>query len=435
MFLFWLPDPARWLMLFAAGAFAGSIANLLIYELSWYRRRNISPWSREEGDQPERNWLDRIPVFGWFRMRRETGQHGRGFWIRPLAIEVGMGLFVAWFFHWQHDGGLFGSRMSEIDNAQRAFLDGWMNGWFLFHSVLVFLLLVATFVDFDDQTIPDGITLPGTLAALAAISLVPSLRLPVVESGIGALKITSLSWWTPGNPASWPNEPFGLALALAIVAGWCAALTPKVATLRFGVVKGLRLMCASIFRPERKVASRFGFRKRGMHGFTKLLGLLAAGLAALVAAVWYTGGESWNALFDSLMGLAAGGGIVWLVRIVAGRAMGVEAMGFGDVTLMAMVGAFMGWQASLLIFVLAPFVALGVALIQVILTGDNRLAFGPYLCIAAVIVLIGWNAVWNEWASTGFFSLGGTFLLSILGISLVLFGLMLFAWSAIRRQA
>ena len=47
-----------------------------------------------------------------------------------------------------------------------------------------------------------------------------------------------------------------------------------------------------------------------------------------------------------------GGGIVWAVRIIASQALGVEAMGFGDVTLMCMIGAFVGWQPALLIFCL-----------------------------------------------------------------------------------
>ena len=53
------------------------------------------------------------------------------------------------------------------------------------------------------------------------------------------------------------------------------------------------------------------------------------------------------------MGL--GGGLVWGFRIVACWAMGQEALGFGDVTLMAMIGAFFGWQIVWIAFFLAPF--------------------------------------------------------------------------------
>ena len=79
-------------------------------------------------------------------------------------------------------------------------------------------------------------------------------------------------------------------------------------------------------------------------------------------------------------------------------------MGFGDVTLMAMIGAFLGWQAAFLIFFLAPFTALLIAAAQRILTGQRHIAFGPYLCLATLIVVLGWNAVWTEWAESDVFA-------------------------------
>ena len=77
-------------------------------------------------------------------------------------------------------------------------------------------------------------------------------------------------------------------------------------------------------------------------------------------------------LLSSLVGLAFGGGLVWAVRIVGRFALHKEAMGFGDVTLMAMIGAFLGWQACLMIFFVSPFAALVMALAQVALTGTPR---------------------------------------------------------------
>ena len=41
---------------------------------------------------------------------------------------------------------------------------------------------------------------------------------------------------------------------------------------------------------------------------------------------------------------------MWAVRIIGTLTLRQEAMGFGDVTLMAMIGAFTGWQSTLLIF-------------------------------------------------------------------------------------
>ena len=125
-----------------------------------------------------------------------------------------------------------------------------------------------------------------------------------------------------------------------------------------------------------------------------------------------------------------GGGLIWGVRIVGGQALRVEAMGFGDVTLMAMIGAFLGWQAAFLIFFLAPFTALLIATAQWVLTGQRHIAFGPYLCFATLIVMLGWNAVWTEWASP-MFSLGW-FIPIMLVCCLVLMGGMLWLWRLVR---
>jgi len=126
-----------------------------------------------------------------------------------------------------------------------------------------------------------------------------------------------------------------------------------------------------------------------------------------------------------LVGLAFGGGMIWSIRIIGTYAMGQEAMGFGDVTLMAMIGAFFGWQASLLAFVIAPFAALLVVLALFIVKRENVIAFGPYLCAGAVILLFSWGSIWPR-AAKGVFALGPV-LLYILLASLVLMAIMLAA--------
>ena len=63
-------------------------------------------------------------------------------------------------------------------------------------------------------------------------------------------------------------------------------------------------------------------------------------------------------------------------------------MGLGDVTLMAMVGAWLGWQACVLTCFLAVFIGLTHGLLQLALRRENELPFGPSLCLAAAIVVV-----------------------------------------------
>ncbi len=98
-----------------------------------------------------------------------------------------------------------------------------------------------------------------------------------------------------------------------------------------------------------------------------------------------------HALSVALAGGVVGAGVVWGVRIVGFRALGQEAMGFGDVTLMGMIGLYLGWQPVLAVFVYAPMIALVVAGVQWLFSGQKELPFGPYLSVSTLLVLLGWR--------------------------------------------
>ena len=59
----------------------------------------------------------------------------------------------------------------------------------------------------------------------------------------------------------------------------------------------------------------------------------------VVQTDWIKESHHLHGLAWSLAGLAAGAGITWLVREISSRVLGQEALGAGDVTLMAMIGA------------------------------------------------------------------------------------------------
>lgn len=110
---------------------------------------------------------------------------------------------------------------------------------------------------------------------------------------------------------------------------------------------------------------------------------------------WMKQHQHLHGLVWSVCGLLTGAGLMWAARIAAHIILGIPAIGFGDVTLMAMIGAFMGWQPTLCVLSIAPLVGLVLGLGGRIVTGRSFVAFGPYLCIAALIVLSTWRLLWE----------------------------------------
>jgi prepilin signal peptidase PulO-like enzyme (type II secretory pathway) len=409
-----LPLEIRLAALAIVGLIAGSLINAGIYALAW-RPRPISPWQRRHPEAPARRWRDLVPVFGWRGLAREEKVHGRGFWIRPVLIEICCGIGLPALYWWETTGHLAPPLpIMALPPVPMLML----HNEFVSHAILIALMLVATFIDLDEKTIPDEITIPGTLIGLLLAALWPDSHLPVVRSLGPAiapvfqyqpLLLTSTSDW----PA-WLNDTSGLFLGLGIFLAWCLALVPAVATLRRGWWNGVRYYFASIAR----------------HATWWQMLLLALFGSAAIFAVWRSGGPSWQGLLSSLVGLGFGGGLIWAVRIIGRFALHKEAMGFGDVTLMAMVGAFLGWQACLIIFFLSPFAAIVFAVVQWFLSGRRDLPFGPYLCAVALVLIIHWPWFWERFGPA--FGMGWM-LPTIIVVCGVLLMALLTLWRLIER--
>jgi len=392
------------------GLSLGALVNWAIYALAW-ESRQISPWQPRDPKTSPRQWSDFLPVVGWLGLARDAKVHGEGFWVRPLLIELTCGLGLAALYCWEISGHL-----APPLGALRA-SHTMLHEQFVSHAFLFLLLLVATFIDFDEKTIPDTITVPGTLLGLLLAALWPASHLPVVQViaaplpiwGYGPLLLTSPDNWVP-----WLDTWRGASIGVCTFVGWCLALIPALCTLRRGWVKCVQYYAASIARES---------------DWWKMLLLAATGSVAIVA-VWYRGGVWWQSLLTSLVGLAFGGLLVWAVRIVGWVALHREAMGFGDVTLLAMIGSFLGWQSCVFVFFLSPCVGLVFAVTQWVLTGRKEIAFGPYLCIATVIVVVIWPEVWK--AGLPYFQIPWL-LPALLAVCLVLMLGMLMCWRIIEQ--
>lgn len=95
-------------------------------------------------------------------------------------------------------------------------------------------------------------------------------------------------------------------------------------------------------------------------------------------------------LLDRLIGTLAGAGFLYLVLFYGGALYGQEAMGEGDLNLIAMVGAFLGWKAVIVTILVGCLVGsvLGLGLIALRRLGRRQhIPFGPFLSLGAVVAL------------------------------------------------
>ncbi|HEB77175.1 MAG TPA: prepilin peptidase, partial [Methylothermaceae bacterium] len=102
---------------------------------------------------------------------------------------------------------------------------------------------------------------------------------------------------------------------------------------------------------------------------------------------------------SAIMGAAAGYLLLWgiyqLFRLITGK----EGMGYGDFKLLALFGAWLGWQMLPLIILLSSLVGAVFGLALILLRGRDRelpIPFGPYLAIAGWIALL-WGEQLNRW--------------------------------------
>ena len=189
-----------------------------------------------------------------------------------------------------------------------------------------------------------------------------SVRYPLVELGV-ALSFAALYWWdivvTGGRFPNYWLLVVHCYVTASLIAGSLIDLEHQILPDEItgaGLVAGL---FASALLPALHV------RQGPLLGVRWLDGLAWGGAGALVGA-----------------GLTAGMAIVgkWIFRR--------EAMGLGDVKLMAMLGAFFGWDGAVLIFFLAPFFGLLIGGALALKRRTRTIPYGPFLSMAAVAVML-----------------------------------------------
>jgi leader peptidase (prepilin peptidase)/N-methyltransferase len=241
----------------------------------------------------------------------------------------------------------------------------------------------------------------------------PRSRCPACKHAIGAIEnVPVLSWLALRGRCRHCRTPISARYPLIELATGAIFLAiawqhgPTLVTLVWCVFGAGLVVAAGIDFDERWIPDSIS------------LGGLALGLAAMPLARWSTGVAYPDALASSLAGAVLGGGFLWIVGFAHARvsvALGrtfehwpgegealprpssldywtwFPGLGFGDVKLMAAVGAFLGPVGVLHAIVLAAIIGLGFGLVPLVLrrSGFEPFGFGPAISIAAVLATVG----------------------------------------------
>ena len=369
--------------LFVLGSVFGSMLNVCIYRLPreerfWQALRYMvyPPSHCPRCRQPIR-WHDNIPILSWLILRGRCRNCRGMISVRYPLVELLTGLLFAlvyWFEIPDWWGPVVEQSAVYHELGPTGFAGStWMSPlamlhWrYTVHLALVIALVVATFIDIDLRIIPDAVTLPAMAVALLASWL------------LGQVYIMPLWYQTPAMK-SWAVQ-YGVMLQQLIP----PALIP------------------AWFAPG----------------------------PALGVPAWITAHPHLHGLCFSLAGIVVGGGIIWAVRIVGHWALKREAMGFGDVVLMAMIGSFLGWQGTLIVFFLSLIAAVAVAIPVWLIWRDHELPYGPYLSVGALVLLLSGRHIWPGF-DTRIFAMG-PMLLPVALFMTALLGAMLVVWRGIKQ--
>ena len=99
----------------------------------------------------------------------------------------------------------------------------------------------------------------------------------------------------------------------------------------------------------------------------------------------------WNTWLDSLLGILVGGGVLYAFAMGYYLLTKKEGMGGGDIKMLAMIGAFLGWKGALASLIMAAVAGSLIGILLIALKGKNfkyAVPFGPFLAAGAFCALL-----------------------------------------------
>lgn len=389
------------------GACVGSFLNVVIYRVP-EGKSIVTPPSACPKCGYQLAWFDNVPVLGWLLLRGKCRKCQQPISIQYPMIEALTGCLFGGLFY-----AYYATRLRPDFGMG---MDGLSGTWpvFFVHLVLIGALIASTVIDARLFIIPLMITWVVLAVALIVMPLSAVWLKPVVNIGLvsaddrgigvaiggvlGLVVANLLLWWRV-----LPRGFDELALAGRDFAGYGYTVTPPPLPKPNDPVEGEDseedepYEAWIMFRFNRTEAS-----KELLFILFPILGMVIGYMVTPGSYVpaWSSGGivagsrfPDWmHVLGGSVLGYLAGGGIIWVVRIIGTIGFNKEAMGLGDVHLLGAIGAVVGVIDVGVIFFVAPFVGLAYALatfgMNAVLNVRYRpIPYGPHLCTVALVML------------------------------------------------
>lgn len=386
------------------GACVGSFLNVVIYRLP-AGISVITPPSRCPGCEQKLAIYDNVPVLGWLWLRGRCRTCKMKISVQYPLVEAATALLFFALTYAYYFTGLRESFRGAGPGPGPGVGAGVGETWpvLAVHLVLLSCMIAATMIDAKLYIIP--LSLTWIAAGVAIIALPVSVMAGWVPASLIEPAVAVQRWeqLIPSEGASGGASGGGAAPWLAV--GGTLGLIVAVVLLKLRILplsfaeevelpEGADPNDPNLIlhypHPRREVLKEMLFLAFPLMG-------LVLGLALSYTSLQLTG-PVWRVVAGVLLGYLAGGGIVWATRILGTLGFGKEAMGLGDVHLMAAVGAVIGWRDTTLAFFIAPFFGILAAVITAglaaLVKGRVRvIPYGPYLCGATLVVMIFRNPI------------------------------------------
>lgn len=336
------------LVLFVLGSVAGSFLNVCIYRLP--RGRSLLRPGSSCGACGRRIRLrDNLPLLSYWLLRGRCRHCGQPFSVRYFWVELLTALAFAAVFILEavidvHHLDVFsqGKLWSGLWYLQSGRVLPFATTLVLLHLLLVCLLIVAVACDVEHGRVPRSVTAFGLAAGLTAATLLP-----------------------------WPG-PHGAGVYVPPPPGQPPAPVTYLAT---GAGPGEGLLPEDRSWATAKHSPRTGYYPWPVWG---------------PLPAWLPEGSWRLGLATGLAGALGGAALMGLTRWLFNAAAGARAVPPGDVAVLAIGGAFLGWQPAAVAFVAVLPPALFLAAGRLLLGRMGPTPFGPWLAVAVAAAWLGW---------------------------------------------